>query len=111
MGTAGRALVRINRYVAYLLIPVTLFMFITGFRMTGTFTFFSRGSADLLHRIYVHIAFVVLFSVHVVLSVRIAFARRGVRSRFLDWSLAAAGVGLAAYFSVLSLRLILPLGW
>lgn len=100
-------LVKLNRYVAYALIPLTLLMLVTGFRMTGSFGFFSRGFSDLLHRVYLTMGFVVLFTVHVLLSVRTVLMRKRIRSRLLDVLFITAGAGLVGYFTVLSLRLVI----
>ena len=110
MSGTNRFLVKFNRYIAYILIPVTLFMLMSGFRMTGNFSFIPRGLADLLHRVYVHSAFLVLFIIHVVLSARIALMRRHVRGLWLDILLAVVGLAVIVYFSYLSQRLILPWG-
>ena len=105
----NRFLVRLNRYIAYVLIAVVLATLVAGFRMTGNFIFIPRGLADLLHRIYLNVAFLFLFLIHTLLSLRIVFKRRGIDGKGIDIPLILIGVGLFAYFSYLSLKLILPL--
>ena len=105
----NRFLQKLNRYTAYILIPVVLFMLMTGFRMTGHFIFMPRGFADLLHRIYLHVIFLFLFTVHTLLSLRTVFMRKNIGGRGLDVTFILIGVGLFVFFTYLSLRLILPI--
>jgi hypothetical protein len=102
----NRALLRINRYTAYLLIAVTLLMLITGYRMTGNFAFISRGLADLLHRIHLNIVFLFLFVLHTLLSIRVLIIRRGLWRRYLDVVFIIIGTGILGFFSYYSLKLI-----
>ena len=104
-----RVLIRFNRYIAYILIAVVIAMLVAGFRMTGNFIFIPRGLADLLHRIYLNVVFLLLFLTHTLLSLRIAFKRKGIGGKGIDIFFVLIGVGLFAYFTYLALKLILPL--
>ena len=104
-----RFLIRCNRYISYVLIAVVMAMIIAGFRMTGSFIFIPRGLADLLHRIYLNVVFLLLFLTHTLLSLRIAFKRRGISGKGIDIPFILIGVGLFSYFSYLALKRILPL--
>jgi hypothetical protein len=103
-----RFLIKLNRYVAYLLIPVVFLMLMTGYRSTGSFFFISRGFADLLHRIYLNVGFLFLFTLHTMLSLRVVFMRKNRGGRLLDLVLILLGTGIFGLFTYLSLRLILP---
>ena len=105
----NRFLTRLNRYVAYLLIPVVLFMLVTGYRATGNFPFIPRGFADLLHRIHLNVVFLFLFSVHTMLSLRIVLMRKQMGGRLLDAAFILIGAALFGFFAYLSLKLILPI--
>ena len=104
-----RFLVKLNRYVAYLLIPVVFLMLMTGYRSTGNFTFMPRGFADLLHRIHLNVVFLFLFTLHTMLSLRVVFMRKKRGGRLLDVLLILFGTGIFGLFTYLSLRLILPI--
>jgi hypothetical protein len=104
-----RFLVRFNRYISCVLIAVVMAMIIAGFRMTGNFLFLPRGLADLLHRIYLNVAFLLLFLTHTLLSLRIVLQRKGIRGKGIDIPFIVIGVGLFGYFSYLALRIILPI--
>lgn len=109
MSRVNRFLLKFNRYTAYILIPVILFMFVSGHRMTGNFTFISRGFADLLHRVYLNIVFLFLFLIHTFLSLRFLLMRRNIKGRWLDLLFILIAVFIFGIFSYLSLKLILPL--
>ena len=104
-----RFLIRFNRYISYILIAVVIAMLVAGFRMTGNFIFLPRGLADLLHRIYLNVVFLLLFLTHTLLSLRIVFKRRGISGKGIDIPFILIGVGLFGYFTYLALKLILPL--
>jgi hypothetical protein len=105
----NRFLQRVNRYCAYLLIPVMFLILMTGFRMTGHFPFIPRGVADLLHRIYLNVIFLFLFALHLFLSLRFALLRRNIGGKVLDALFILAGAAMIGFFSYLSLRMILPI--
>ncbi len=104
----NRFLVKLNRWTAYVLFPIGIFMLIMGYRITGSFVFIPRGFADLLHKIYLHAIFLILFTLHSLLSIRFALMRRRIQSVYLDVLFILVGVGMTGYFSYLSFRLILP---
>jgi hypothetical protein len=106
---ADRFLQRLNRVVAFLLIPVVLVLLVTGYRMTGSFSFIPRGLADLLHRIHLNVVFLFLFALHTMLSIRIALLRKGRGGRLLDVLFIGVGAALFGFFAYLSLKLILPI--
>lgn len=101
-------LVKLNRWSGYILFPTGIFMFILGYRMSGSFVFINRGFADLLHKIYLNVLFVFLFFLHSLLSLRFALMRKNLGSVYLDVLFVLLGLGMAGYFSYLSFRLILP---
>lgn len=104
----NRFLVKLNRWSCYILFPTGILMFILGYRMTGSFVLINRGFADLLHKIYLNVLFVVLFFLHSLLSIRFALMRKNIKSVYLDVLFILLGLGMTGYFSCLSLRLILP---
>jgi hypothetical protein len=97
----NRVLVRINRIIAYILLLVAVVMLVTGYRTTGHFTFFSRGFADITHRIHINIAFIVLLAVHAVLSIRSALLRRKIGGAYIDIVLTITGVVFVLLFVLL----------
>jgi hypothetical protein len=103
-----RFLTKLNRYTAYLLIPVVLLMLMTGYRSTGAFPFIPRGLADLLHRIYLNVVFLFLFCLHTLLSLRILLRRKQRGGRLTDVVFILIGAGMFGVFAFLSLKLILP---
>ncbi len=105
-----RFLVKVNRYSGYILIPLTVGLLVSGYRMVGYFNFFSRGLADLLHRIFIHTAFVLTFSIHTFLSLRHVLMRRNIKGVLVDILLIIAGVGFAGYFIFLGLTIYMRFG-
>ncbi|MBN2322913.1 MAG: hypothetical protein JXQ30_04200 [Spirochaetes bacterium] len=97
----NRFLVRMNRVSAYVLLLVAVLMIVTGYRSTGRFAFFSRGFADITHRIHLNIAFVSLLSLHSVLSTRTALQRRNIGGTYVDIALIIAGAVFIAIFTLL----------
>ena len=101
-------LTKLNRYTAYLLIPVVLLMLMTGYRSTGSFPFIPRGFADLLHRIYLNVVFLFLFTLHTLLSLRLLLKRKMRGGRLTDVLFILLGAGMFGLFTFLSMWLILP---
>jgi hypothetical protein len=99
-------LIKLNRVIAYINIGLVVGLLITGFRMIGYFTFINRGLADYLHRIYFTVPFIILFTIHTLLSVRITLMRKQKKSVFLDILFIVIGIGFTAVFSYLALSLI-----
>jgi len=99
-------LIKLNRVIAYIKIGLVVGLLITGFRMIGYFTFINRGLADYLHRIYFNVPFIILFTIHTLLSVRITLMRKQKKSIFLDILFIVIGIGFIAVFSYLALSLI-----
>jgi hypothetical protein len=98
-------LIKLNRVIAYINIGLVVGLLITGFRMIGYFTFINRGLADYLHRIYFTVPFIILFTIHTLLSVRITLMRKQKKSVFLDILFIVIGIGFTAVFSYLALSL------
>jgi len=95
---------KLNRILAYLLIPLFIVLMITGYRQVGYFTFLTRGLANSLHQIYLNISFLVLFTTHALTSIRFALARNRVRGLYLDVLFLVAGVIFIGGFSYFALR-------
>ncbi len=100
-------LIKLNRVVAYVKIGLVVGLLITGFRMIGYFTFINRGLADYLHRIYFTVPFIVLFTIHTLVSVRISLLSRQKKSVLLDILFLVIGIGFVAVFSYFALSLII----
>jgi hypothetical protein len=97
----NRVLIRVNRIIAYILLLVTVIMLVTGYRTTGHFTFFSRGFADITHRIHLNIAFIALFAVHAILSIRSALLRKKIGGPYINILLIIIGAVFVALFVLL----------
>jgi len=95
----NRFLTIFSRVVAYILIVLFVFMMITGYRITGHFTFLTRGIANSLHSIYINIAFIVLATIHALISIRFALARNNVKGWYVDILLLATGAVFIAGFT------------
>ena len=95
----NRFLIRFNRIIAYVLIALFLAIMITGYRQTGHFTFIGRGLASSLHQIYINITFLVLFTVHTLIGVRIALMRNKIRGTYIEVLLIILGILVIAVFS------------
>ena len=106
----NRFLIKVNRYSGYILIPFTIGLIISGYRMVGYFDFFSRGLADLFHRIFIHTGFVLTFSIHTFLSLRHALMRRNIKGMLLDIIFLVLGAGFAFYFIFLGLAIYMKSG-
>jgi ABC-type sulfate transport system permease subunit len=94
-----KALTRINRISAYVLIVLVLLILITGYRQVGYFTFFTRGLANSLHQIYLNVAGLIVGAVHVLLSVRRALLRNNIKSVYINIILALIGIVVVGGFS------------
>lgn len=97
----NRVLIRINRYIAYVLLLIAVVMIVTGYRTTGHFAFFSRGFADITHRIHLNISFIVLLAVHALLSVRSALLRKKIGGAYIDIMLLLIGAVFVGLFVLL----------
>jgi len=97
----NRVLIRINRYIAYALLLIAVVVLVTGYRTTGHFAFFSRGFADITHRIHLNIAFIVLLAVHALLSVRFALLRKKIGGAYIDIMLLLIGTVFVVLFVLL----------
>ena len=97
----NKLLVKINRIIAYALLANTMVMLITGYRTRGHFAFFSRGFADLTHRIHLNVSFIVLLIIHSLLSIRFALMRKKIQGKYIDIMLFLVGVALIVIFTLL----------
>jgi hypothetical protein len=97
----NRFLVRTNRILAYMLLLAAVLMIVTGYRSTGRLAFFSRGFADITHRIHLNIAFIALLSMHSLLSIRMALLRRKIGGAYVDITLIVIGAVFIAIFTLL----------
>ena len=95
----NKFLTKFNRISAYILIVLFLVIMITGYRQTGHFTFIGRGLASSLHQVYINIAFLVLFTVHTILGVRIALTRNKIKGMYVEVMLILLGILVIAGFS------------
>ncbi len=99
----NRFLIRLNRIIAYVLIPLFVLMLITGYRHLNFFTFLGRGEASLLHSKAINIPFIVLFAAHTLISIRSALHRNKVRGLFSDVVLLLIGILFTTVFIYFSL--------
>lgn len=97
----NRALVKTNRVLAYILLAVATAMIVTGYRTTGWFAFFSRGFADITHRIHLNAAFIVLLAAHSLLSIRTALMRKKISGAYIDALLIVIGTIFIVLFIIL----------
>jgi hypothetical protein len=97
----NKYLIKINRIIAYALLANTVIMLITGYRTRGLFTFFSRGFADITHRIHFSTSFIVLFIAHSLISIRFALMRKKIQGVYIDIMLALVGIALVTIFTLL----------
>jgi len=95
----NRFLITFSRVAAYILIVLFIFLMITGYRNTGHFTFIARGLANMLHIIYLNIAFLVLATVHALISIKFALARNNVKGKYIDILLLVIGAAFIAGFT------------
>lgn len=95
----NKFLTKFNRISAYILIVLFLVIMITGYRQTGHFTFIGRGLASSLHQVYINIAFLVLFTVHTLLGVRMALTRNKIKGIYIEVLLIILGLLVIAGFS------------
>jgi hypothetical protein len=63
--------------------------------------FFSRGSADITHRIHLNIAFIALLSMHSLLSIRMTLLRMKIGGTYVDIILIVIGAVFIAIFTLL----------
>jgi len=103
----NRFLIRLNRVIAYVILALMVGVLITGYRMTGSFSFLPRGLSDSLHRIYFNVPLIVLFIAHSLISIRIGFIRKGVKSLSLDILFLVIGIAFSVFFSYFALYLII----
>ncbi len=87
----NRFLTIFSRVAAYVLIVLFVVIMVTGYRSLGHFTFITRGLANSLHIIYINIAFLVLASIHALISIRFALARKNVKGLYIDVLLLVIG--------------------
>ncbi|MHB1253296.1 MAG: hypothetical protein ACYCZ1_03940 [Candidatus Humimicrobiaceae bacterium] len=97
-------LVKLNRLFAYILIPLVIAILITGYRNTEHFTFINRGVANLLHSVWLNLAFLVLFTVHSLLGIKLALIRNKVTAKYLNALLVVIGILFIAGFTYFSFR-------
>lgn len=102
--TMNKFLRTLNRILAYLLIPLFILLMVTGYRQLGYFTFLTRGLANSLHQIYANISFLVLFTVHALISIKFALDRKRIKGLHVDIMLLAAGIIFISGFSYFALR-------
>ena len=95
----NRFLTVFSRVAAYILIVLFVFIMITGYRGTGHFTFMTRGLANSLHIIYINISFLVLATIHALISIRFALARNKVKGIYIDVLLLVTGAVFIAGFT------------
>jgi hypothetical protein len=106
----NRFLVLFNRIVSWILIALVVSLLVTGYRMIGFFSFIPRGLADSLHRVYLNVPFIVLVTVHILVSIRISLMRRKKQNRALDIVFIFIGTAFAAVFSYFALSLFFTFG-
>lgn len=94
---------RINRTIAYILIPLFLLMALTGFVTGGKSNILERGVSALLHQEYLNILFTVLVTVHTLFGVNIMLARRKIKGRLINGLLIAAGFVVISGITAVSL--------
>jgi len=99
--TLNRVLIKINRYIAYALLLIAVVVLVTGYRTTGHFAFFSRGFADITHRIHLNISFIALLALHALLSVRFALLRKRIGGAYIDIMLLLIGTVFVGLFVLL----------
>lgn len=97
-------LIKLNRIFAYILIPLVIAILITGYRNTEHFTFISRGVANLLHSVWLNLAFLVLLTVHSLLGIKLALIRNKVTAKYLNALLVVIGILFIAGFTYFSFR-------
>ncbi len=97
---------KLNRIAAYILIVLFVILMITGYRQVGYFTFITRGVASSLHQIYINIIFLVLFTFHSAMGIRIALKRNKVSGLYVDILLIILSIIFIAGFSYFTMALI-----
>ncbi|MHB1347822.1 MAG: hypothetical protein ACYCXK_10055 [Candidatus Humimicrobiaceae bacterium] len=90
--------------LAYILLPLVMAILITGYRNTEHFTFINRGVANLLHSVWLNLAFLVVFTVHSILGIKLALIRNNVNGRYIDALLIAIGILFIAGFAYFAFR-------
>jgi hypothetical protein len=106
----NRFLLKLNRVFAWAVLTLMVGVLMTGYRMTGAFSFIPRGLADSLHRVYLSVPLIVLFIAHSLISIRVSYTRKHPRSALLDAAFLVAGAAFAVFFSYFALNLIVSLG-
>jgi len=97
---------RFQRTAAWLLIPLLLLQFLTGYAMIHWRLFsgiLGRATAFRIHSIIQPIT-LAAFVIHGFPWIRRALAKRRIAGRWLDGALAAVGAGLVAFGSYLTLQ-------
>jgi hypothetical protein len=97
-------LIKLNRLLAYILIPLVIAIIITGYRNTEHFTFINRGVANLLHSVWLNIAFLILFTVHSLIGIKLALIRNKVTAKYLNALLVVIGILFIAGFAYFAFR-------
>jgi len=92
-----------SRISSYVLIVLFVLMMVTGYRNTGHFTFITRGFANSLHTIYINIAFIFLATIHALISIRFALAKKKVKGWYIDVLLFVTGAVFIAVFTFFAL--------
>jgi len=97
-------LIKLNRLFAYILIPLVIAILITGYRNTEHFTFINRGVANLLHSVWLNLAFLIIFTVHSIIGIKLALIRNKVNAKYLDALLILIGILFIAGFAYFAFR-------
>lgn len=100
----NRFLIRLNRVLCYILLPLFIAIMITGYTNTGHFTFLNRGVANTLHSVWLNITFLVLFTVHSLLGIKLALARNKITNKIFDILLIAIGIIFIGGFTYFAFR-------
>jgi len=100
----NKFLIKFNRTISYILIPLFISILITGYRSTGHFTFIGRAAANTLHIVWLNIAFLILFTSHSLIGIKLAMIRNKVKGKFLDALLIIIGILFVAGFSYFAFR-------
>ena len=97
-------LIKLNRLLAYILVPLVIAILITGYRNTEHFTFINRGVANLLHSVWFNLAFLIIFTVHSLLGIKLALIRNKVTAKYLNSLLVVIGILFIAGFAYFAFR-------
>ena len=100
----NRFLIRLNRILCYLLLPLFIAVMITVYTNSGHFTFLNRGVANTFHSVWLNVAFLVLFTVHSLIGIRLALIRNKASNKILDMLLIAIGIIFIGGFTYFAFR-------